>query len=138
VPLVLEVTRDEAAVWLTGYQQARPVKGEETVARHILAGRLRVRTATPAGTEPSGAEPAVRDHQEEVVERISVLDALACLSPEHRMAIVEVHYSGRTVGSVAESLGVPAGTVRSRLFSGLRQLRAVFGSGRFGEDEVAG
>ena len=109
-----------------------------TVARHILVDRLRVRTATPVGVEPSGAEPTVRDHQEAVVERINVLNALACLSPEHRMAIVEVYYRGRTIDSVAASLGVPAGTVKSRLFYGLRRLRAVFESGRFGEDEVVG
>ena len=54
------------------------------------------------------------------------------------MAIVEVYYGGRTVDSVAASLGVPAGTVKSRLFYGLRQLRTVFESGRFGEDEVVG
>ncbi len=32
---------------------------------------------------------------------------------------------------------VPSGTVRSRLFYGLRHLRAMFESGQFGDDEVA-
>ncbi len=108
-----------------------------TVARHILIDRLRVRTPTPIGVEPPDAESAVSDHQETVVERINVLNALAGLSAEHRMAVVEVYYRGRSVESVAESLGVPSGTVRSRLFYGLRHLRAMFESGQFGDDEVA-
>ncbi|HKB30793.1 MAG TPA: sigma-70 family RNA polymerase sigma factor [Streptosporangiaceae bacterium] len=109
-----------------------------TVARHILIDRLRIRTATPIGVEPRDAESAVSDHQEMVVERINVLNALSGLSAEHRMAVVEVYYRGRTVESVAKSLGVPSGTIRSRLFYGLRHLRTIFESGHFGEDEVAG
>jgi RNA polymerase sigma-70 factor (ECF subfamily) len=109
-----------------------------TVARHILIDRLRIRTATPVGVQPVDAESAISDHQEMVVERINVLNALAGLSAEHRMAVVEVYYCGRTVDSVAKSLGVPSGTIRSRLFYGLRHLRTIFESGPFGEDEVAG
>lgn len=99
-----------------------------TVARRVLIDRVRVRSATPAGMEPPGAESSVDDHQSVVVERITVLDALARLSPEHRTAVVEVYYRGRTVDSVAASLGVPAGTIKSRLHYGLRNLRAIFES----------
>jgi RNA polymerase sigma-70 factor (ECF subfamily) len=106
-----------------------------TVARHVLVDMLRVRTATPVGMEPLVADSAVGDHQDAVVERINVLNALAGLSVEHRMAVVEVYYRGRTIESVARSLGVPAGTVKSRLFYGLRHLRAMFASGHFGEDQ---
>jgi RNA polymerase sigma-70 factor, ECF subfamily len=109
-----------------------------TVARRILIDRLRIRTPTPIGVEPLDAESAVSDHQEMVVERINVLNALAGLSAEHRMAVVEVYYGGRTVESVAKSLGVPSGTIRSRLFYALRHLRTMFESGHFGEDEVPG
>jgi RNA polymerase sigma-70 factor (ECF subfamily) len=109
-----------------------------TVARHILVDRLRVRTAIPVGMEPFGADSAVSDHQEAVVERIDVLNALAGLSAEHRMAVVEVYYRGRSVESVARSLGVPSGTIRSRLFYGLRHLRTMFESGHFGDGHIAG
>jgi RNA polymerase sigma-70 factor (ECF subfamily) len=94
-----------------------------TVARHVLIDRLRVRSAAPAGMEPPGAETAQSDHQSLIVERVVMLDALARLSPEHRTAVVEVYYRGRTVDSVAAALGVPAGTVKSRLHYGLRKLR---------------
>jgi RNA polymerase sigma-70 factor, ECF subfamily len=107
-----------------------------TVARHILVDQHRVRTPMPTGMRPPEAESAVSDHQEVVVERISVLNALADLSAEHRVVVVEVYYRGRAVESVARSLGIPSGTVRSRLFYALRHLRRILKSRRFDEDDV--
>jgi RNA polymerase sigma-70 factor, ECF subfamily len=110
-----------------------------TVARHILIDRMRVRVATPMGASPADAELADGDHQERVVERISVLNALARLSPEQREAVVEVYYRGSTVEGIARSLGIPAATIRSRLYYGLRRLRRIMSdSGHFGEDEMRG
>jgi RNA polymerase sigma-70 factor, ECF subfamily len=37
--------------------------------------------------------------------------------------IVECYYRGRTVSEAAAALGVPAGTVKSRVHYGLRALR---------------
>jgi len=108
-----------------------------TVAHHILIDRLRIRSARPIGAEPPHSEPA-SDHQEAVIERINFLNALAALSAEHRVAVVEVYYRGRTVESVARSLGVPPGTIKSRLFYGVRHLRTIFESGQLAEDELAG
>jgi RNA polymerase sigma-70 factor (ECF subfamily) len=106
-----------------------------TVARHILIDRMRVRIAIPMGASPAGAESVTGDHQEAVVERIIVLNALARLSAEQREAVVEVYYRGRTFESIARSLGIPAGTIRSRAYYGLRRLRNIlFESGDFGED----
>jgi RNA polymerase sigma-70 factor (ECF subfamily) len=110
-----------------------------TVARHILIDRMRVRVATPMGAPPPDAESAEGDHQEMVVERISLLNALARLSAEQREAVVEVYYRGRTVEGIARSLGIPSATIRSRLYYGLRRLRRImFDSGHFGEDEMRG
>lgn len=109
-----------------------------TVARHILIDRLRTQTPVPVGIEPQGAESTASDHQDMVVERIRVINALASLSTEHRMAIVEVYYRGRTVDSVARSLGVPPGTVSSRLFYGIRRLRVLLKNGYFSGDGGAG
>ena len=52
-----------------------------------------------------------------------VEEALRRLTPDHRRAVVEVYYQGRTAAELAAELGVPAATVRSRLFYGLRALR---------------
>ena len=49
--------------------------------------------------------------------------ALDSLNPAHRVVITELFYRRRTVAEVAEMLGIPEGTVRSRCFYGLRALR---------------
>lgn len=45
------------------------------------------------------------------------------LTDDHRRVVVEVYYRGRTSGQAAERLGIPEGTVRSRLFYALRALK---------------
>ena len=51
------------------------------------------------------------------------VDALATLTPLHREALVQTYYAGRTVNEAAAVLGVPPGTVKSRVFYGLRALK---------------
>jgi RNA polymerase sigma-70 factor (ECF subfamily) len=55
--------------------------------------------------------------------------ALAGLSPEHRAVIVMRHLLEYTPGEIAEALGLPRGTVNSRLRRGLDEL-----AGRLEED----
>lgn len=52
-----------------------------------------------------------------------VEEALRRLTPEHRTAIVETHLRGRPPAEVAADLRVPVGTLRSRIFYGLKALR---------------
>ena len=105
-----------------------------TVARRIMIDRVRVRSDIPVGMDPAGPQPQVADHQSAVVTRIDVGNALARLSPEHRSAVIEVYYRGRTIDAAARSLGVPLGTVKSRLHYGLRSLRAMYEAGQLSDD----
>lgn len=57
------------------------------------------------------------------VEVWQITEALAQLSPEHRMAIVQIHLRGASIAETAEALGVPPGTVKSRVYYGLKALR---------------
>lgn len=61
--------------------------------------------------------------EESVVTGWVVEEALRRVSAEHREALVEVHLRGRPGVEVAVELGVPIGTVRSRVFYGLKALR---------------
>ena len=54
---------------------------------------------------------------------LDVRAALAQLTPEHRQVIVEMYYRGRTAAEIATRLGIPEGTVKSRSYYGLRQLK---------------
>lgn len=56
---------------------------------------------------------------------IQLDEALRRLSPEHRHAVVEVYYQGRTCADLGRELGIPASTARSRLYYGVRALRLI-------------
>jgi len=54
-----------------------------------------------------------------------VEEALGRLSDHHREVVVATYYEGLSANEVAASLGIPEGTVRSRLFYGLKALRLI-------------
>ena len=63
------------------------------------------------------------DEVEHALDRIVISEAMSALTPEHRAVIVETYYRGKSVADAAQSLGVPAGTVKSRTYYALRALR---------------
>jgi RNA polymerase sigma-70 factor, ECF subfamily len=95
-----------------------------TVARRIVIDSHRSRRARPPETTPAALErlPA-RDDLERSLRLMTISDALRDLSAAHREALVETYFKGRTVNEAAEELGLPQGTVRSRVFYALRALR---------------
>jgi RNA polymerase sigma-70 factor (ECF subfamily) len=63
------------------------------------------------------------DELEAAMTGWQVEEAMRRLRPEHRHVLVETYYRGRSGRDVAADLGIPEGTVRSRLFYALRSLR---------------
>ncbi len=51
-------------------------------------------------------------------------EALASLSAAHQEAITLAHEEGLTQSEIADRLAIPLGTVKTRMFHGLRALRA--------------
>ncbi|MFF7415354.1 sigma-70 family RNA polymerase sigma factor [Streptomyces lydicus] len=95
-----------------------------TVTRNIVTDRYRAKAARPTEVaESASAPPVQQDHSEAVVDAVVLMDALDQLSPDHRDVLVELYYRGRTVTEAAESLGIPAGTVKSRAHYALKALR---------------
>ncbi|HEY8394506.1 MAG TPA: RNA polymerase sigma factor [Thermaerobacter sp.] len=78
------------------------------------------------GAAPYAADPAdvVTGQSLARDRRAAVRRALAALSPELREVVVLRVFEERPVSDVAAILGVPAGTVKSRLHRALRALRA--------------
>lgn len=95
-----------------------------TVARRLVIDGHRSRQARPPETSPAALEqlPA-SDELERSLRLMTISDALQDLSEAHREALVETYFRGRTVNEAATELGLPPGTVRSRVFYALRALR---------------
>jgi DNA-directed RNA polymerase specialized sigma24 family protein len=50
--------------------------------------------------------------------------ALASLDADHRVVVVMRYWQDRTVEDIADRLGIPSGTVKSRLHNALKRLRS--------------
>jgi RNA polymerase sigma-70 factor (ECF subfamily) len=97
-----------------------------TVARRIVIDGRRRRGVRPREVEaPEEDSIAVPDGSESAIAAIVVADALRGLSTEHREVIEQTYLRDRTVNEAAEILGIPPGTVKSRLYYALRNLRVV-------------
>ena len=69
-------------------------------------------------------EPATGDGMSSVMDRDQLERGFRRLSIDHRAVVVLHHYLDMTVDEVAQTLGVPVGTVRSRLHYAMRALRS--------------
>ena len=76
-----------------------------------------LRRAEPAASE---SEPA---RQGDALDGQRVLGALACLRSSQRRALVLTYFYGMSSREIAVRLGVPVGTVKSRISAGLAHLR---------------
>jgi len=68
---------------------------------------------------------AADDQFEALVTALGVRDALAALTPAHREVLELTYDADLTQTSIAERLGVPLGTIKSRTYHALRALRDV-------------
>jgi RNA polymerase sigma-70 factor (ECF subfamily) len=95
------------------------------VARNLATDLHRARRARPreVSVEPAFQLPAA-DRADRSVQVSQIVGGLHALRREHRVVIVEVCLRGRSVAEAAGVLGIPAGTVKSRCYYGLRALRA--------------
>jgi RNA polymerase sigma-70 factor, ECF subfamily len=97
------------------------------IARNVVvdeARRFAVRPWQRTLTDGSGADvPGVVGIDEAVVDAWVVEEALRRIGEDHRSAIVQTHLRGRPHAEVAAELGIPVGTLRSRVFYGMRALR---------------
>lgn len=95
-----------------------------SIVRRTFVDRLRWRYADERH-EPLAAEPAGGDAVDEfAAEEIDLLHAaVATLPPPDRETIVLFYLRELSLQEVAEVLGVPVGTVKSRLHRARRQLR---------------
>lgn len=99
------------------------------VAHNIAIDQYRGRRARPTEVELPELDvpgaPVIPAPSDEVETRVVVDAVLDRLSTEHRTTLVEVYFADRTATSAASVLGVPVGTVKSRIHHALNTLRCV-------------
>lgn len=114
-------SRGSVEGWLLNLCRSR------AVARVRSRGRREAKIEGIAGKEPAaspgdGERPDLHAELRERRERIAQL--LALLSADQRRAIEMAYYEGFTHSEIAEALGEPLGTVKTRIRQGLIALRA--------------
>jgi RNA polymerase sigma-70 factor (ECF subfamily) len=91
------------------------------ILRNVVIDLGRARAARPGVA--SGTPEAAHDPLEDTLLAWQVEEALRRIGEQHRRVLIETYYRGRPYAEVASELGVPEGTVKSRVYYGLRALR---------------
>lgn len=111
------------------YDQFDPSRGNERawvfgIARNVANDHFRRQARNLRLVAAMEGGDPVSDDVAQLAEASVVHDALMDLSDNHRQVIVEAYFSGRPVREIGERLGIPGGTVKSRLFYAMKALRA--------------
>jgi RNA polymerase sigma-70 factor (ECF subfamily) len=97
------------------------------ICRNLVIDMSRARKIRPAMADRRVAGTAETeagvDAIDKMVQSAALEEALRRVGPEHRQVLIEVVILDRPQEAVAAELGVPVGTVKSRVFYGLRSLR---------------
>ena len=108
--------RGSAITWLVTVTRNRAIDVVRTRGR-------RARTEDSVGLVPE-VGPATPESEAAESQRARVVrDALALLSPEQRSALDLAYFGGLSHSEIAEELGWPLGTVKSRIAQAVRLLR---------------
>jgi len=99
------------------------------IVRNVVVDHHRAVGARPwlrgLTDQPGDVGPPVTDHSDQVVNEWVVEEALVRIGADHRHALTETYLRDRPYAEVAAELGIPLGTLRSRVFYGLKALRVV-------------
>ena len=141
--LALRIVRDQAlaedavqeaflAVWRTAASfradRAKPSTWILTLVHRravdVVRREERRRAARLEDTEKPDERGLAADEEIELTDRRRIVqEALRQLPDDQREALELAYYGGLTQSELAERLSVPLGTIKSRMFTGLRRLR---------------
>lgn len=108
------------------YDPARPLRPWLfTILRRLVVDEARARKHRAVPVSRPGAEPWEDGNLplDRAMDGWLVDEALRRIRPEHATILLETYLKGRSYAEVANELGIPQGTARSRAFYGLQALR---------------
>jgi RNA polymerase sigma-70 factor (ECF subfamily) len=111
-----DAERGKASTWLLTLVHRRAVD---------LVRREERRRTEPLEAAPVPSGDSTDETAETLEQRRRVQAALAELPEHERQALELAYYGGLTQSELAERLGIPLGTVKSRMFSALTRLRTL-------------
>ena len=124
--------------FLTLFRKAGQFKGESAlgtwiyrIAVNTCYDQLRKAKRRPSEHLPDyldPADPSAEDAMEAAALRPDIEEALKALPPEFRSAVVLSDLEGLSMPETANALGIPVGTVKSRVFRGRRLLAKKLGN----------
>jgi len=110
--------RGRASTWILTLVHRRAVD---------LVRREERRRADSLAAAPEHGGAAADDHVVLRLQRQRVQQALGLLPDPQREALELAYYGGFTQSELAERLGQPLGTIKSRMFAGLTRMRELLG-----------
>ncbi len=123
-----DARRGKVGAWLTG------------IARNRSIDQLRARGKGRLGQALSETEAynSIEEFKKSVAafeDKESIREALRTLPPDNRRPIELAYFSGFTMPEVAQYLGHPVGTIKSRIRKGLTKLRAAVAASAGGSQD---
>jgi RNA polymerase sigma-70 factor (ECF subfamily) len=94
-----------------------------TIARNLLRDRARYQRRRAAAVHRSAPRPAAAPDGDDWAERLDLRDAIAALPEAMRLVLVLSVYQGLSYEEISAVVGIPLGTVKTRMFHALRILR---------------
>jgi RNA polymerase sigma-70 factor (ECF subfamily) len=129
-----DATQDAlATAWQKRHSLRDHSKLEQWLGRILIntcRDRLRARGRNRMQPLESAPVPLVPDGSYATASRDEFERALESLSADHRLVVILRYWADLTIEEIADRLGVPVGTVKSRLHYSLRQLRSALEQAR--------
>jgi RNA polymerase sigma-70 factor (ECF subfamily) len=100
-----------------------------TIVKHAWIDELRSRARREHTFEDAEQADAIPDHRGDASGTLAVEQAMACLPAEQRLAVALVLIEGLPYKEAAQIIGVPMGTLTSRLARGRQALQQLLGPG---------
>jgi RNA polymerase sigma-70 factor, ECF subfamily len=127
-------SRGTVSGWLVNLCRSRAIDRLRARGRREAGAQAAVReeeVRAPSGADPSGGP---EEHADLQMKKRRIQEALCALAQQQREALELAYYGGLSHSEIAEKLGQPLGTIKTRIRQGLITLREHLGA-QFGAPE---